>query len=135
MLAALSSPAARATATNRSHVRACTSVAGGAVRPASAPARRGPAPAPATATAAPPALLAQPPAAMTAEPKTSQKKTVVITGASSGLGLAAAKALAAGGDWHVVMAVRDFSKAEAAAKKLGFPQVTRDWRRRGRADG
>jgi protochlorophyllide reductase len=63
---------------------------------------------------------------VTTEPKASQKKTVVITGASSGLGLAAAKALAAGGDWHVVMAVRDFSKAEAAAKKLGFPKVKRE---------
>jgi len=34
------------------------------------------------------------------------KPTVVITGASSGLGLNAAKALAAAGDWHVVMACR-----------------------------
>jgi len=62
---------------------------------------------------------------VTSEPKASQKKTVVITGASSGLGLAAAKALAAGGDWHVVMTVRDFSKADAAAKRLGFPKVSR----------
>jgi protochlorophyllide reductase len=84
--------------------------------------RRGLAPPAATATAALP-TLAQPPAALTTEPKSSQKKTVVITGASSGLGLAAAKALAGSGDWHVVMACRDFSKADAAAKRLGLPKV------------
>lgn len=47
------------------------------------------------------------------------KKTVVITGASSGLGLAAAKALAEQG-WQVVMACRDFQKAEKAAKEAGM---------------
>lgn len=36
-------------------------------------------------------------------PKSQQKPTVIITGASSGLGLAAAKALADAGQWHVVM--------------------------------
>jgi protochlorophyllide reductase len=51
-----------------------------------------------------------------------QKPTVVITGASSGLGLNAAAALAKSGDWHVVMAVRDYSKALIQAKKLGLPQ-------------
>lgn len=50
-----------------------------------------------------------------------QKPTVIITGASSGLGLNTAKALAASGDWHVVMAVRDYSKAVKEAKRLGFP--------------
>ena len=50
------------------------------------------------------------------------KPTVVITGASSGLGLAAAKVLAQSGDWHVVMAVRDFSKAESAARSSGMPK-------------
>jgi len=48
------------------------------------------------------------------------KKTVVITGASSGLGLAAAKELAATGDWYVIMACRDFQKAEKAAKEAGM---------------
>jgi protochlorophyllide reductase len=43
---------------------------------------------------------------------------VIITGASSGLGLSAARALANSGDWHVVMACRDFSKAQQAAKVL-----------------
>lgn len=50
------------------------------------------------------------------------KPTVVITGASSGLGLAAARSLAQSGDWHVVMACRDFSKAELAARKAGMPK-------------
>ena len=47
---------------------------------------------------------------------------VIITGASSGLGLAAAKALGATGDWHVVMACRDFSKAARAALAQGIPK-------------
>jgi protochlorophyllide reductase len=45
---------------------------------------------------------------------------VVITGASSGLGLAAAKALGQTGDWHVIMACRDFAKAARAAKAQGI---------------
>eukprot|EP00401_Gymnodinium_catenatum_P027677 CAMPEP_0117575528 /NCGR_PEP_ID=MMETSP0784-20121206/62251_1 /TAXON_ID=39447 /ORGANISM="" /LENGTH=453 /DNA_ID=CAMNT_0005374597 /DNA_START=92 /DNA_END=1453 /DNA_ORIENTATION=+ len=49
-------------------------------------------------------------------------KTVIITGASSGLGLAAAKELAKSGDWLVVMACRDFSKAEKAARDMELPQ-------------
>ena len=50
------------------------------------------------------------------------KPVVVITGASSGLGLATAKELACSGKWHVVMACRDFSKAESAAKRSGLPK-------------
>mmetsp|Transcript_84621 Transcript_84621/g.215434 ORF Transcript_84621/g.215434 Transcript_84621/m.215434 type:complete len:476 (-) Transcript_84621:329-1756(-) len=50
------------------------------------------------------------------------KKTVIITGASSGLGLAAAKQLALSGQWLVIMACRDFSKAEMKAKEAGFPE-------------
>lgn len=50
-----------------------------------------------------------------------QKSTVVITGASSGVGLYAAKALALSGNWHVVMACRNLLKAEIAAQSLGMP--------------
>jgi len=52
--------------------------------------------------------------------KTLRKGSVVITGASSGLGLATAKALAETGKWHVIMACRDFLKAERAAKSVGI---------------
>ncbi len=48
-----------------------------------------------------------------------QKPTVIITGASSGVGLYATKALTKRG-WHVVMACRDLSKAESAAHSLGI---------------
>ncbi|CAK9138216.1 unnamed protein product [Ilex paraguariensis] len=52
--------------------------------------------------------------------KTLRKGCVVITGASSGLGLATAKALAETGKWHVIMACRDFLKTERAAKSAGI---------------
>jgi protochlorophyllide reductase len=47
------------------------------------------------------------------------QQTVIITGASSGVGLYAAKALATRG-WHVVMACRDLIKAEQAAQSVGM---------------
>ena len=49
-----------------------------------------------------------------------RKSTVVITGASSGVGLYAAKALADRG-WYVVMACRNQPKAHEAAQSLGIP--------------
>ncbi|KAM0059061.1 Protochlorophyllide reductase [Helianthus debilis subsp. tardiflorus] len=52
--------------------------------------------------------------------KTLRKGNVIITGASSGLGLATAKALAETGKWHIVMACRNFLKAENAAKSIGI---------------
>lgn len=52
-----------------------------------------------------------------------QQKTVIVTGASSGVGLNAAKALADQG-WHVVMACRNLEKAQAAANDLGMSAGT-----------
>lgn len=51
-----------------------------------------------------------------------RKSTVVITGASSGVGLQAAKAFSQIGQWHVVMACRDLVKAEKAALAVEVPQ-------------
>jgi protochlorophyllide reductase len=48
-----------------------------------------------------------------------QKPTVIITGASSGVGLYAAKALAQRG-WYIVMACRNLTKAKAAAQAVGM---------------
>jgi len=50
------------------------------------------------------------------------KKTVIITGASSGLGLAATVELARSGEWYVIMACRDFVKATKAAKAAELPE-------------
>lgn len=51
-----------------------------------------------------------------------RKSTVVITGASSGVGLQAAIALSKMEQWHVVMACRDLVKAEKAALAGEMPQ-------------
>mmetsp|Transcript_19808 Transcript_19808/g.20103 ORF Transcript_19808/g.20103 Transcript_19808/m.20103 type:complete len:200 (+) Transcript_19808:121-720(+) len=49
------------------------------------------------------------------------RKLVVVTGASSGLGLTAASTLAKSGRYFVIMACRDIEKAEKVAKKSGMP--------------
>ncbi|NDJ18959.1 protochlorophyllide reductase [Myxacorys almedinensis] len=53
-----------------------------------------------------------------------QKSTVVITGASSGVGLQAARSLAQTGQWHVVMACRDLPKTEKVAQAVGMSPGT-----------
>jgi protochlorophyllide reductase len=50
--------------------------------------------------------------------------TAIITGASSGVGLWAAKSLADRG-WLVIMACRDLAKADAAAAEVGIPADSR----------
>lgn len=50
-----------------------------------------------------------------------RQPTAIITGASSGVGLQAARALAQKG-WHVVMACRDLPKTEKAAERVGIPK-------------
>ena len=50
------------------------------------------------------------------------KSTVIITGASSGVGLQAARALAQTGKWYVVMACRNLPKSEKAAQEVGIPK-------------
>lgn len=51
-----------------------------------------------------------------------RKGNVILTGASSGLGLATAKALGESGKWHIIMACRDFLKAERMARSVGIPK-------------
>lgn len=51
------------------------------------------------------------------------QQTVIITGASSGVGLYTAKAMAQRG-WHVVMACRDLPKTVTAAQAVGIPPDT-----------
>jgi protochlorophyllide reductase len=48
------------------------------------------------------------------------QSTVIITGASSGVGLQAARALAQRDNWHVIMACRDLPKTKQAADRLGM---------------
>jgi light-dependent protochlorophyllide reductase len=49
-----------------------------------------------------------------------ERRTAIITGANSGLGLECSRALlAADSNWHVVLAVRDAERGRAAAAELG----------------
>ena len=50
-----------------------------------------------------------------------KRKLCVITGASSGLGKEAARALCESGDYFVIMACRDVEKAKRVAEEEGFP--------------
>ena len=54
-------------------------------------------------------------------------KTVIVTGANSGIGQAAARALAGAGA-RVVSAVRDTEKGKAAAAAMPAPTTIRNWR-------
>lgn len=54
--------------------------------------------------------------------KIGTRELVVITGASSGLGLYCAKTLISTGKYFVVMACRDIKKAKKVAKKNGFDE-------------
>lgn len=50
-----------------------------------------------------------------------KSNVAVVTGASSSIGLHAAKELVARGDYHVIMAVRNIEKARKAAAAVGIP--------------
>lgn len=69
------------------------------------------APAPSGRPSAPPSMVTQP-------------NVAVVTGASSSIGLYAAKNLADTGAYHVVMAVRNPEKAEEMAKQVGMSAST-----------
>ncbi len=58
---------------------------------------------------------------METEMEHQQKQTAIVTGASSGVGLHAANALAQTGQWHVIMACRNLLKAHQAAQSLQMP--------------
>mmetsp|Transcript_27725 Transcript_27725/g.60578 ORF Transcript_27725/g.60578 Transcript_27725/m.60578 type:complete len:431 (-) Transcript_27725:171-1463(-) len=51
-----------------------------------------------------------------------KQKTVIITGASSGLGLAGAIEAINSGEWHAVLAVRDVAKMKELAEEYEFPK-------------
>ena len=53
-----------------------------------------------------------------ATPKVAQRRTVIITGANRGIGLAAVKALSETNEWNIVMACRSLEKAEIAKKAI-----------------
>ena len=50
--------------------------------------------------------------------KVAQRRTVIITGANRGIGLAAVKALAETNEWNIVMACRSLERAEIAKKSI-----------------
>eukprot|EP00887_Chlorella_sp_A99_P005559 scaffold1.g5559.t1 len=103
------------TCTDKSLSSAKAAFRAGASPAAAAPQRRiasAPAARRSLAARAAAAATAEPskPAAKASTPPSTQKPTVVITGASSGLGLNGAAALAQRGDWHVILACRDSAR-------------------------
>lgn len=52
------------------------------------------------------------------------QKTVIMTGASSGLGLAGAVECIASGEWHVILAVRDVQKMKNLCEEFEFPKTS-----------
>lgn len=56
--------------------------------------------------------------------KTLRKGNVIITGASSGLGLATAKALAETETWHIIMAAEIFSRPRGLPNQLALQRRT-----------
>jgi len=65
-------------------------------------------------------LKVTPPMDDTIKEKFGDKKLVVLTGTSSGLGRKTAKALLATGEYHVIGAVRDLDKMDVVAEMDGF---------------
>ncbi len=59
----------------------------------------------------------KPPHNSAMETKT-QKECIIITGASSGIGLEATKILVSSGSFHVVMACRNLKKSQALAEEI-----------------
>lgn len=53
------------------------------------------------------------------QPATKQSKSVIITGATSGLGYCCAEAIARSGqDWHIIIASRNLLRVEEAVRNL-----------------
>uniref|UniRef100_A0A061QVS9 NADPH-protochlorophyllide oxidoreductase n=1 Tax=Tetraselmis sp. GSL018 TaxID=582737 RepID=A0A061QVS9_9CHLO len=51
-----------------------------------------------------------------------KRKTVILTGTSSGLGLATFRSLMATGEWHVICGVRDVDKMQSIIDEGGYPR-------------
>ena len=53
-----------------------------------------------------------------ATPIASKRRTVIVTGANRGIGLAAVKALSTTNEWNIIMACRSLEKAERAKESI-----------------
>ncbi len=65
--------------------------------------------------------------------KQAHKKVAVVTGASSGIGAASARALAADG-WHVILGARRLERMEAIAQEIGGEAIALDVTDQGSVD-